>query len=67
MTDERKYLRELTAAVERHLSALDSEMSKPSDQERGRRVAALCNALELANDQALRFGLGVGLPKAAKS
>jgi hypothetical protein len=62
--DERKYLRELTAAVSTHIDALDAEMLRPTANERGKRVAILCNALEMANDQARHFGLGEPLTKA---
>lgn len=53
------HLRDLTKAVTEHLAALDAEMRHPSDHERGKRVALLCNALDYANDQARYFGLGV--------
>ena len=52
-------LQKLTLAVRAHLDALDLEMTKPSDVERGRRVAGLCNQLEIANDHARYFGLGI--------
>jgi hypothetical protein len=55
----RSHLNELTAAVGKHLRALDAEMKKPSDVERGKRIAALANDLDLANDRARYFGLGV--------
>ena len=54
----KKYLRGLTKAVDVYLKAFDAEMAKPSDYERGRRIAALSNHLEMANDMAKRFGLG---------
>lgn len=55
----RKYLTELTIAVSNHLSALDKEMRQPSDAARGKRIAALSNNLEMANDSARYFGLGI--------
>lgn len=58
-----KYLRELTRVVLEHLSEIDKEMRGPSTLERGRRIAALCNQLELANDRARHFGLGDSLKK----
>lgn len=61
---EQKYLRELTACVRAHLAALDAEMEQPSTANRGRRIAALCNSLELANDRARHFGLGIELTRA---
>ena len=57
--DARSSLRDLIAAVEAHLSALDSEMrTRPNNAERGARVAKLANALELRKDIAKRYGLG---------
>lgn len=60
--DAKKYraaLQKLTLAVMTHVNALDKEMKRPSDNERGRRIAGLCNILEMANDHARYFGLGV--------
>lgn len=51
-----KHLRELIAAVENHIKALDREMKAPSTVQRGERIAALINQLELAKDLAKRFG-----------
>ena len=59
--NERKYLKELTTVVQMHLRDLDAEMQKPSDNQRGKRIAILCNALEIANDRARHFGLGLPL------
>ena len=60
---ERRDLREalefLVESVRRHLEALDREMKAPSSNERGRRVAALCNALERAKDQVRYGALGI--------
>jgi hypothetical protein len=65
--DLRRHLRDLTAAVAAHLEEIDREMRGPSSSDRGSRIAVLCNRLELANDMARRFGLGVGLSKAKPS
>ncbi len=62
----RKYLQDLTKNVKVCLNALDEEMKKPSDVERGRRIAKICNALEMANDQARYFGLGIDYRKDKK-
>jgi len=56
----KKHLKELTKTVKVCVRALDSEMKKPSDYERGKRVALICNELELANNISLRFGLRQG-------
>lgn len=55
----RKHLRDLTKSVETCLAALDAEMAGKSSHERGKRVAAICNHLNLTNDMAKRFGLGL--------
>ena len=59
----RKYLRELTRNVSAAITLLDDAMKGASTVERGRKVAAVCNALEFANDSARRFGLGETLKK----
>lgn len=43
-------LRALVRATEAFIDALDVEMRKPSTVDRGRRIAALSNALELHKD-----------------
>jgi hypothetical protein len=45
------------ASVEAFLSMLDAEMRKPSDFERGKRIARLSNALELEKDKLKHFGI----------
>lgn len=59
----KKHLKELTTTVRRCIDALDAELQKPSSVERGSRIAAITNALELANDSARHFGLGEPLKK----
>lgn len=54
----KRQLRELTKAVSACLAAIGSEMARPSTPERGKRIAAVCNHLNLQNDMAKRFGLG---------
>ncbi len=59
-----KYLRALKALtrdVRAFLLLLDGEMKKPSTVERGKKIAALSNALELANDKVRRFTLNESL------
>lgn len=48
--DFKKAASALTLQVIRAIQELDHEMKLPSDHERGRRVAAICNRLEMAND-----------------
>jgi len=62
----KRYLESLTNAVGLCLKAFDTEMGKPSDIERGKRIAKICNALELENDQARYFGLGIDYRKDKK-
>lgn len=52
-----KGLRDLTDTVSRFLAVLDVEMQKPSNEERGRKIALLSNTLDMANDAILRFTL----------
>ena len=54
----RKYLRALVRDVREALAMIDAEMRGPSTVERGKRIASICNTLELANDCGERFGLG---------
>lgn len=54
-----KHLRDLTYTVIQCLAALDAEMVKPSNPERGKRIAQISNTLNLQNDIARRFGLGI--------
>lgn len=49
-----KHLSALVKAVEAHLSALDAEMRLPSSNERGMRIARICNTLEVAKER-VRF------------
>lgn len=57
----RKALASLTSDVRAFLIELDYEMKKPSTNERGKRIAALSNALEMANDKVRRFVLDESL------
>ena len=55
----KKYLKDLTVNVRMCLAAIDKEMEKPSDENRGKRIAKICNTLEMANDEARYFGIGI--------
>jgi hypothetical protein len=55
----RKALAELSASVTGCLNAIDAEMKKREGVERGRRIAQICNALDMANDHVRYFVLGV--------
>ena len=56
----KKHLVELTTAVRTYLALLDKTMQQQAGTaERGRAIAKLSNALELENDRARYFGLGI--------
>lgn len=55
----RRYLRALVEAVEYHIRELDGEMKRPSDVERGKRIARLTNALEIRKDEARFYALNI--------
>jgi hypothetical protein len=59
LRETRKAFLRLTLAVRVCTTALDVEMMQPSTEERGKRVAKITNALELENDIARRYGLGL--------
>lgn len=55
--DLKKFLRSIAEAVAHSLAALDVEMEKKESAERGKRLAAISNYLEYANDSLMHFGL----------
>ena len=55
----RRGLRDLTEAVSAALRMLDAEMKLPTSPERGSRIARICNGLQMSNDCAKRFALGL--------
>jgi hypothetical protein len=65
--DVRRHLVGLTSAVRTHLAALDQLMLGPSTYKRGRQVARLCNQLDMENDKARYFGLGIDFRTDKKS
>jgi len=60
---ERKYLKDLTVILAKCLDAMDKEMEKPSSHGRGKRIALICNTLNMANDIAWHNGLGLSLKR----
>ena len=62
----KRYLLDLTAAVEQFVKRLDAQMKLPSTFERGRIIARLTNALEFENDSAKHYGLGLPFRKSKK-
>ena len=61
----KKHLKQLTSAVFVYLAQMDRVMTAPDSHARGQEIARLTNALELENDMARHFGLGISL-KAGK-
>lgn len=55
----RKFLAEHTEIVMNFLALLDAEMKGPSTEQRGRRIAALSNQLEMSNDKVRYHVLGI--------
>ncbi len=56
----RTHLQDLSQAVTAHLEALDKEMKRPgAPSDRGKNIARIANALDLANDRVRYFALGV--------
>lgn len=58
---ERKQVVALTNAVLAFIAQMDAVMKTPGSAERGRKIAELINALEVENDKARYFALGVDL------
>lgn len=58
--EQQKKFRTLALQVAAFLAKMDVVMAgQKSTVERGEKIAELCNQLEMANDIALRFGLGL--------
>ena len=55
----KRELRKLTEGVTAFLAILDSEMGQPSTEMRGRRIAKLCNDLDVLNDRIRYSALGI--------
>ena len=66
LKESEKYLKSLTLAVSVFLKTLEGVMHMPTSPERGRRVAELANALDMENDLARHFGLGIDLKTGKK-
>lgn len=66
INEHKKHLIELTKTVIHFLDQINDEMKKPSSFERGRRIAKLCNFLDLENDGAMHFGLNYTFKKIKK-
>jgi len=55
----KKHLKDLTGAVMGAIARIDALMKQPDSNLRGKQIAEVTNALEMTNDGARYFGLGV--------
>jgi predicted MarR family transcription regulator len=62
----KKNLANLSSAVSNFLSAIDMVMETEESRERGKKIAHLCNKLDVCNDAAMRFGLEYSFKKINK-
>lgn len=62
-----KYLKYLCEQCKVVIDALDDEMKKPSDFERGKRIAKILNHLDSAYQHAELFGLPYSMRKKVRS
>jgi hypothetical protein len=63
----KKHLRGLTTQVMATIAQIDRLMKMPESNVRGKLVAEAMNALEMSNDGARYFGLGIDFRKDRKS
>ena len=66
LSELKKYVEDTTLSTIRLIAAIDAEMKRPSDNERGKRIARIANALDMANDALMHFGLGYSFAKIKK-
>lgn len=59
----KKHLDLLSKNVSAALLRIDVIMALPESHLRGKKIAEVCNLLELANDEAWHFGLGKSLKR----
>ncbi len=59
----KKHLISLTKTVAQFLTAFDIIMKEKSTALRGKKLAKICNALDMSNDSAMHFGLDYGWKK----
>ena len=64
--NQKTYLKSLTSMVAVAISKIDTIMQEPSTNDRGKKVAAIMNGLEIENDAAMHFGLGYSFAKIGK-
>jgi hypothetical protein len=55
--EQQRHFRILGTQVIAFLAQMDRLLLEPESRKRGAAIAEMCNALELANDSAMRFGL----------
>lgn len=59
----KKHLTELSRAILILLARLDVLMKQPVSVERGKAIAQVCNDMDMVNDHALHFGLGMSFKR----
>ena len=64
--EDKKALRELSAVVSVNIKLLDEAMGEPESKERGQKIAAILNGLDMVNDSVRYFHLGVDYRKDKK-
>lgn len=57
--EQQKHFKILGTQIIAFLAQMDVVMHGPSTPERGSKIGKLCGDLEMANDIAMRFGLGL--------
>jgi len=62
----KKALKRLTTSITKFENAMDIEMRKPSDVQRGRNIAKLVNFLAIEKQSAQHFALGYSFKKIKK-
>lgn len=62
----RKHLITLTRVVVQCENAIDQEMKKPSNPNRGKKIARILNVLSMENQVTMRYGLGFSFDKIGK-
>jgi hypothetical protein len=59
----KKFLLSVSTVVAQSVAVLDAEMKRHESPERGKRIAAVVNTLEHANDSMMHFGLKLNFDK----
>jgi hypothetical protein len=57
--EQQRHFKILGTQIIAFLAQIERLMLEPESRKRGEAIAVMCNALEMANDSAMRFGLGL--------